>query len=231
MNFIWMIFSFQWSKTISSNDHHQLSYLNQHEQQRRSHRQTSLTTNDRTLHNRLGSSFRFSLITSSLLLVLLATLIPLSSASSTCSKHEYWDMSAEQCTACSKCTQNEIVIRPCQRHVDTVCKTLNTYEIDFRKSLASDNQPRHHHQHHQQSTESFTAQASALGEDELIWDWQMVSLALAVVACLLFFFGTAFISINYIRQWRKIKKQFDNGECQSINRNQQTSCFHTCHHQ
>lgn len=196
----------------SSNDHHQFIYLTQHHQLRRSHRRSNHTLNDKRLQNRLSSSFRFNLASSSLLLVLLAILIPLSSASSTCSKHEYWDISTDQCTTCSKCNQHEIVIRPCQRHMDTVCETLSTYEIDFSKSLANDIAPRHHHQHHQQSTESFTAQASTLNGEELIWDWQMVSLVLAVAACLLFFVGTALISINYIRQWRKIKKQFDNGE-------------------
>lgn len=68
---------------------------------------------------------------------------------------------------------------------------------------------------HQQQTaiETLSAQAATQREEEeVIWDWQLVTLMLAVAACLMFFIGTAFISINYIRQWRRIKKQFDTGK-------------------
>lgn len=60
--------------------------------------------------------------------------------------------------------------------------------------------------------DTLTAQASTSSEEELLWDWQIISVILAVAACLLFFIVTAVISINYVRQWRKIKKQFDTGE-------------------
>ena len=176
--------------------------------------------------SRIRTSYSmFNQIALSLLLVLLATLIPISLASSTCSRHEYWDMTLDQCVLCTKCNQHEIVIRPCQRHMDTVCKLLNSVEIDWSKSLATDRSSKHHPHHLQE--EAYTAEASTLGEDELIWDWQMVSLILAVTACLTFFIGTALISINYIRQWRKIKKQFDNGEfilTNAINYNQRKLC-------
>lgn len=149
----------------------------------------------------------------SILVVLLATLIPLSLAASTCSKHEYWD--SNDCVACTKCGHREIVVRPCQPHMDTLCQPLNSIEIDWNRSLATEKtHPRHHHVHHQ----TIQAEASTLTEDELVWDWQMVSLVLAVAACLLFFIGTAVIAINYIRQWRKIKKQFDNGKLASLSK-------------
>jgi hypothetical protein len=93
--------------------------------------------------------------------------------------------------------------------MDTLCKPLNSIEIDWSKSMASEKPMRHHQS---PVIDSLSAQASTLSEEEAIWDWQLVSLILAVAACLMFFLGTAFISINYIRQWRKIKKQFDTGE-------------------
>lgn len=193
--------SFQWTK-MESDYCNQKSYL-------KSLRGLSQQHNRKASRNPIYCS-RFNPVASSLLLVLLATLIPLSLASSTCSKHEYWDMTADQCALCTKCNQHEIVIRPCQRHMDTVCKPLNSVEIDWSKSLATDRSLKHHPHHLQEET--YTAEASTLSEDELIWDWQMVSLVLAMAACLTFFIGTALISINYIRQWRKIKKQFDNGK-------------------
>jgi TNFR/NGFR cysteine-rich region len=149
-----------------------------------------------------------------LLLVLLANVIPAASAASTCTRHEYWDGQSSQCVQCSKCSQHEIVVRPCQRHLNTVCKALNTIEIDWSRSLATE-QPLHHHNHHHQAPERISAQPSIQDEDEAMWDWQLVSLVLAVAACLMFFVGTALVSLNYVRQWRKIKKEFDHGESAS----------------
>lgn len=61
--------------------------------------------------------------------------------------------------------------------------------------------------------ESYSAEAAESREEELLlWDWQLITLILAIIACLLFFIVTAIISINYVRQWRKIKKQFDTGK-------------------
>lgn len=162
---------------------------------------------------RTGRSWIHSPAVASILVVLLATLIPLSLAASTCSRHEYWD--GNDCVACSKCSHREIVVRPCQPHMDTLCKPLNSIEIDWNRSLATEKSHLRHHRIHHQAVE---AQASALTEDELVWDWQLVSLLLAVAACLLFFIGTAVIAINYIRQWRKIKKQFDNGKSASLSK-------------
>jgi wengen len=127
----------------------------------------------------------------------------------TCKHHEYWDTAIDDCVTCTKCNKHQIVIRPCQPHMDTICKPLNAVEIDWSKSMASERPTRHHHP----TIDTLSAQASTLSEEEAaMWDWQLVSLILAFAACLMFFVGTALISINYIRQWRKIKKQFDTGE-------------------
>lgn len=195
--------------------YHQRSYLKSH------HDDNHLQQYHKSPHRRSS----YLKLNFSLLLVLLATLIPLSLATSTCSRHEYYDMTTDQCVLCAKCNQHEIVIRPCQRHMDTVCKPLNSVEIDWSKSLATDRSSKHHPHHLQ--VETYTAEASTLSEDERILDWQMVSLVLAVSACLTFFVGTALISINYIRQWRKIKKEFDNGKfliTNAINYNQTKLC-------
>ncbi|CRK89646.1 CLUMA_CG003399, isoform A [Clunio marinus] len=187
---------------MDSNDHQQSSrsFNNYH--------RTQICKSSNNRHHFL--SFKMNFATSSLLLVLLATIIQLSSASSPCLHREYWDMEMDQCVPCSKCNKHQIVIRPCQRHMDTVCKPLNSIEIDWSKSFASE-KPTTHFQSSQLDNLSSKSHKSAsqLSEEEMIWDWELISLILAVAACLLFFVGTAFISINYIRQWRKIKKQFD----------------------
>jgi hypothetical protein len=51
----------------------------------------------------------------------------------------------------------------------------------------------------------------------MLWTWQAASLALAVIACLLFFIAAAVISINHARQWRRIEKHFDAGKQKLMN--------------
>jgi hypothetical protein len=77
----------------------------------------------------------------------------------------------------------------------------------------------HNPDHHQDGVlistrETMRDRQNVVREEEelLVWDWQLISLVLAILACLLFFTVTAIISISYVRQWRKIKKQFDTGE-------------------
>jgi wengen len=123
-------------------------------------------------------------------------------------------MKNSQCILCTKCSQHELVLRPCQLYMDTVCQPLNAIEIDWSKSMANKTPPHNHHNqhhHHQLEAESLSAHESSQVE-KFAWDWQMITLVLAIFTCIMFFVGTALVSINYIRQWRKIKKQFDDGK-------------------
>jgi len=106
----------------------QHSYLNHHPE--------TTTTMFRRRQLVLGSNSNF--VICSLLLVLCATLIPLSLASLTCTHSEYWDVKLDECVSCTKCNRQQIVIRPCQRHMDTVCQSINSIEIDWSKSLATE---------------------------------------------------------------------------------------------
>lgn len=152
-----------------------------------------------------------------LVLSILSSLIPtLTLANITCKHHEYWDAQIDECIPCTKCNRHQIVVRPCQRHLDTVCKHLNSIEIDWSKSMATESTSEvhrtHHHHNHIISHDQPEAAASREEQEILFWDWQLIFLILAIISCLLFFLVTAFIFINYVRQWRKIKKQFDTGE-------------------
>lgn len=165
----------------------------------------------------------FSMANKILLVLSIMTMIPtLAVASITCKHHEYWDALNDKCVPCTKCNRHQIAVRPCQRHLDTVCQHLNSIEIDWSKSMASERpqegaRRNHHNNHHMLMTDDqFNGQsedaASRERQELLLWDWQLIFLILAFISCLLFFLVTAFIFINYVRQWRKIKKQFDTGE-------------------
>lgn len=155
-----------------------------------------------------------------LVLSILSTFIPtLTLANITCKHHEYWDAQIDECVPCTKCNRHQIVVRPCQRHLDTVCKHLNSIEIDWSKSMATERVSENRQTYHiaqMLSDEHLNSQPEAAASREeqeiLFWDWQFIFLILAIISCLLFFLVTAFIFINYVRQWRKIKKQFDTGE-------------------
>lgn len=90
-------------------------------------------------HN--NSTFRrynFTLNLNFVLLVLLTTLIPISLASFTCNHHEYWDSKLNECVPCTRCNSQQIVARPCQRHADAICQSINSIEIDWSKSFATE---------------------------------------------------------------------------------------------
>lgn len=73
-----------------------------------------------------------------LLLVLCTSLlIPSTIATTSCTHHEYWDSNVNECIPCTKCNRHQIVIRPCQRHLDTVCRPINSVDIDWNKSMAT----------------------------------------------------------------------------------------------
>jgi TNFR/NGFR cysteine-rich region len=61
--------------------------------------------------------------------------LSLTLVTSACSHREYWDSLTDQCLPCTRCNKHQIVIRPCQRHMDTVCRAINSVEIDWGKSV------------------------------------------------------------------------------------------------
>ncbi|KAG5684785.1 hypothetical protein PVAND_013998 [Polypedilum vanderplanki] len=139
--------------------------------------------NSKFLLAALPQSHRLPILKEWILQSITYTLIPLTLATTTCTHHEYWDTNLNECVPCTKCNRHQIVIRPCQRHLDTVCRPINSVDIDWSKSLSM-----------------ATEKAQMRREHHRI---------MTIIACLLFFTVTAIISINYVRQWRKIKKEFD----------------------
>lgn len=133
---------------------------------------------------------KFSMQSKIFLVLSMMTLIPtLAVASITCAHHEYWDAQIDDCVPCTKCNRHQIVVRPCQRHLDTVCKHLNSIEIDWSKSMATERQQtdvrRPHHQPHHMLPieEQLTSQPEAAASREeqaeiLLWDWQLIFLIL-----------------------------------------------------
>ncbi|CAG9802768.1 unnamed protein product [Chironomus riparius] len=149
-----------------------------------------------------------------LIVLLVLSSFPLTIANSICRHHEYWDSNLDECVPCTRCNRHQIVIRPCQRHLDTICRPINSVDIDWNKSMiiATDKTlVRKEHQRMMSTMESLSAseESESREQEMLLWDWQLVTLILAIAACFLFFAVTAIISLNYVRQWRKIKKQFD----------------------
>lgn len=70
--------------------------------------------------------------------------------------HQYWSTESESCVNCSKCdTQSsQVVIRPCQGHLDTLCGPISDLNIDWTWLTKKDdkkhksNYKDHHMNHH-----------------------------------------------------------------------------------
>lgn len=48
--------------------------------------------------------------------------------------------------------------------------------------------------------------------ETLVWDWQGITMTLAVFSCILFFLVIALYSLHQARQWKKLKENFDAGK-------------------
>lgn len=62
-----------------------------------------------------------------------------------CADHHWWQEQLDQCIPCTVCDASKsIVLRPCQKHSDTVCGTLEDVELelDFLKQAAAITAPR-----------------------------------------------------------------------------------------
>ncbi|XP_058827760.1 tumor necrosis factor receptor superfamily member wengen [Topomyia yanbarensis] len=148
-----------------------------------------------------------------------------------CEEERWWDPVRTECVPCTVCGEQQLVLRPCQEYMDTVCGTMKDLDMDLAqlaRTADAQHEQRHwkeerrkdghhqaEHQHDPQHSRQSSAQqhhVSSKKKDntaEIMWDWQAASLLLAIIGCLLFFFAAAIIALNQTRQWRRIEKHFD----------------------
>lgn len=159
----------------------------------------------------------------------LTLLTVLSRAEAVCDPDRWWNLEREECDPCTVCGEQQLVLRPCQEYMDTVCGTIGDLDMDLaqlartearheqrhwkeeRRKDGSDGPQQHRsHQHHanQQHPHPGTARKHE-NTEEILWDWQAASLLLAIIGCLMFFFAAAIIALNQTRQWKRIEKHFD----------------------
>ncbi|XP_055523423.1 tumor necrosis factor receptor superfamily member wengen [Wyeomyia smithii] len=159
--------------------------------------------------------------------VLVTLMTMLSTAEAICDPERWWDPVQTDCVPCTVCGEQQLVLRPCQEYMDTVCGTMKDLDMDLGQLARAENHHeqrhwnedrRHHrpdHLHGQShAAGSHTAQHQVSSKqrentEEIMWDWQAASLLLAIIGCLLFFFAAAIIALNQTRQWRRIEKHFD----------------------
>ncbi|XP_058444130.1 tumor necrosis factor receptor superfamily member wengen [Malaya genurostris] len=154
----------------------------------------------------------------------------LSAVEAVCEPDLWWDPVRTECVPCTVCGEQQLVLRPCQEYMDTVCGTMKDLDMDLAqlaRTADAQHEQRHwkeerrkdghhqlEHQHGQQHNRQSSAQHHVSSKkkentEEIMWDWQAASLLLAIIGCLLFFFAAAIIALNQTRQWRRIEKHFD----------------------
>ncbi|XP_055591211.1 uncharacterized protein LOC129743253 [Uranotaenia lowii] len=136
------------------------------------------------------------------LIALMTLLSVLSSAEGAC----WWNPSRAECVPCTVCGEQQLVLRPCQEYMDTVCGTMKDLDMDLDKLTREHSKPGHKHHHHDGQGQPHPRKENT---EEIMWDWQAASLLLAIIGCLLFFFAAAIIALNQTRQWKRIEKHFD----------------------
>lgn len=156
----------------------------------------------------------------------------LSGVDAVCDADRWWNPERSECVPCRVCDEQQLVMRPCQEYMDTVCGTMKDLDMDLApRPEEHGDQQRHwkeerrkdgHHtrfhggrdaqQRHQQQQQQHPHQGGPSkpeNTEEIMWDWQAASLLLAIIGCLLFFFAAAIIALNQTRQWKRIEKHFD----------------------
>ncbi|XP_053699448.1 tumor necrosis factor receptor superfamily member wengen [Sabethes cyaneus] len=157
----------------------------------------------------------------------------LSMADAICDAERWWDPAQAECVPCTVCGEQQLVLRPCQEYMDTVCGTMKDLDMDLGQLARAENNNNnnHHEQRHWnedrrhrrpdhllhgqshagngQTAQHQVSSRKKENTEEIMWDWQAASLLLAIIGCLLFFFAAAIIALNQTRQWRRIEKHFD----------------------
>lgn len=66
------------------------------------------------------------------LIYLLILLTGVQSIDAFCDEHQWWQEQLNECIPCTVCDSSKsIVLRPCQKHSDTVCGTLDDVELEL----------------------------------------------------------------------------------------------------
>ncbi|XP_052862162.1 tumor necrosis factor receptor superfamily member wengen [Anopheles cruzii] len=160
-----------------------------------------------------------------------------------CEPRQSWlDPGVGECVPCRVCAEHQVVLRPCQDYMNTVCGTMKDLAADFRLVRSSSSlvhhqeeerqapgpdgngiavvRTRNHHWKEERRKEgagradphvqySAVPAGGATSTEEILWDWQVASLLLAIIGCLLFLLAAACVALNQSRQWRRIEKHFD----------------------
>lgn len=154
-------------------------------------------------------------------------------SASICPDGQYLNSKLQECMNCTDCKNGTVVLRPCEFHRDTHCGPISK----LLKTMDTGNPHRHKHnnKHHQRrehnddvvwrygsdivkeqpvvALEVASSEAPFSSAETLVWDWQAVALTSAVFACILFFLVITLYSLHQARQWRRLKENFEAGEC------------------
>lgn len=125
---------------------------------------------------------------------------------SPCQPLQWWDPFQDKCIPCTECKDQKIVLRPCQLHRDAICGSIYDLEIDWM--LLAKTEP-NWKERRKEKILLLENENSHNQEENLGIDWQLMSLILVVLACLVFFIAAACILIQHLRQWRRMERRLD----------------------
>lgn len=141
------------------------------------------------------------------------------------------------CTLCDS-DKGLVVLRPCDVHKDTLCGPIEKLKLLLEFPTPEPEHPHRHRHKHNKVLRNLEESANERGRNgakppsgpervaELKearswssespftnggsnWDWQDITLTLAVFVCILFFVVIALYSLYQAKQWRKLKENFD----------------------
>lgn len=170
--------------------------------------------------------------------ILALSLLASFAVGSFCNNRQYFNVKLQSCINCTECTDDTVVLRPCEVHRDTRCATIN----EVLQTLEGGNHHRHHHVlkkkkkvpepsdkivwrygadvettkpqgiEEPRALEVASSEIPFSSAETLVWDWQAIALTAAVFTCILFFLVITLYSLHQAKQWRRLKDNFEAGK-------------------
>lgn len=78
-------------------------------------------------------------------IVVVTLLTVLSTAEAVCDPDRWWNLEREACVPCTVCGEQQLVLRPCQEYMDTVCGTVGDLDMDLAQLARTE--ARHEQRH------------------------------------------------------------------------------------
>ncbi|GBP56923.1 Tumor necrosis factor receptor superfamily member wengen [Eumeta japonica] len=122
----------------------------------------------------------------------------------------WWDRQRGACVPCTRCEPaSHLAVRaPCEVHRDAICASI--YELDIWPFTLHENGTGPDYDSGPRDDDGHGADGASASDSA--WDARISAVTLAASGCVIFFVVVISLSLNHVRQWKKLKRALRTGE-------------------